>query len=163
MNFAFFQRTILACLAGWLLAFPLRSQERVAVPTNPETRFQIPATDDGLPGLGRFAATIGFAISGRNAAARGQARRAGSGCGRVPGRFDHPRLGRRYRRLVSRREGRQSRHQRRHDARRAHSPAGRRARVAPAAVVLLIGTNDLEEKADPETIGRQPETDPGRS
>ena len=92
----------------------------------------------------------------------GERARAGPGSRRVPGRFDHAGLGRRTGRRVPRREGREPRHQRRHDARGADPPAGRRAVARPGGG----GAADRDERprggGEPRDDNGQPEADPGR-
>ncbi|HEV7499179.1 MAG TPA: GDSL-type esterase/lipase family protein, partial [Vicinamibacteria bacterium] len=76
----------------------------------------------------------------------------GPGRCRVPRRLDHPGLGRRARRGLPGREGGEPRHRRRHQPRSPHPLEGRRPLARPRRGRTLIGTNDLEEGATPETI-----------
>ena len=112
------------------------------------------ATDEGLPGAGPIRRYDWFQSLWRERrSAWAQQRRAGPGRRRLSRRLDHAGLGRRARRGLPR---------------ASRSPTGESAatpraacccgcrrtcsRSSPAAVVLLIGTNDLEEGATPEVI-----------
>jgi hypothetical protein len=81
--------------------------------------FAIPATDDGLPGKGPIRRYDWFQKLWRERRAQWAKERAGQGRRRLSRRLDHAGLGRRPRRGISRREGREPRHQRRHHAGRA--------------------------------------------
>ena len=94
----------------------------------PPIRLRCPRPTTGCREQDRSAATTGSSSCGASGGPRGRRNaRAGPGRGGVPGRLDHAALGRRAAGGVPRREDREPRHQRRHDARRVDPAAGRRA------------------------------------
>ena len=116
-------------------------------------RFALPATDEGLPGAGPIRRYDWFQNVWRERRVRvGERARAGSGRGGLPRRLDHPGLGGGLGlafpgvKIANR-------------GINGDTSRGVLIRLQddvlalnPAAVVLLIGTNDLEEGATPETI-----------
>ena len=131
-----------------------------AAPQTPDP-FALPATDDGLPGAGPIRRYDWFQQLWRERRVRmGEDARAGPGRGRVPRRFDHAGVGRR--RCAAAFPGVKI-------ANRGISGDTTRGvlirlqddvlALNPKAVVLLIGTNDLEEDADAGDHRRQHEAD----
>ena len=99
-----------------------------------QDRFAIPATDDGLPGAGPIRRYDWFRKLWRERRTAWAARVAqDQGAVVFLGDSITQGWGDDFGARVPRHEGRQSRHQRRHDARRAHPAGGRRARAGPAA------------------------------
>ena len=131
-----------------------RRGPRRAAPLPPADRLDIPANDDGLPGMGplrRYAWFRKLWHDKRTQWATEVQQDQGAvvllGDSITQGWNDRLPAG------VPRHEGRQPRDQRRHDPRRADSAC--RTTCSPSTrrrVVLLIGTNDLEEGARPDVV-----------
>jgi lysophospholipase L1-like esterase len=147
------RKFLAAAISCWLTIPTLYSQQTSAPPQDPKARFEIPATDDGLAGSGPIRRYDWFRNLWRERRA-GWAARASQDQGAVVVLGDS----------ITQGWG---------DDFSAHFPGVKIANrgisgdttrgvlirlqedvlsLSPRAVALLIGTNDLEEQADPETI-----------
>ena len=143
------------------VSFGLEAARAQEAPTR--DRFAIPATDEGLPGAGPIRRYDWFQKVWRSAARRGPrgASRTGSAVVFLGDSITQG-WGDGLRRRVPRSQGRQSRHRRRHHARRAPETPGRRARAGPGGG----GAADRHQRPrggrDSRDHRRQPAPDPGR-